>query len=374
MKVITSFLSLLKLISSQFSFSPLLSNNEIRSSISTLYVRYPLSSVAIANSTNKMYSSTTYTTAAAAAAAATRSNHRRAKKSGGRKSNTINKGKHDDTVIPKGSKRSSRALGDIDVNRNSNIITAGDNGGKNDRSVVIKKTPKLLLKSSAITAANNSSISNGICETTTSSKEATALTIATFPTATTTAAAAAAATIEALANENKKEKERDWKSIQKELDDLFLKTSNDRMENVPLIDIPQILIDNGVDLYQHQIDGIRWLVHKESGLSGTSSSITVKLTQWSTHYSIHLCLFRIITCTPPSLSLFTDMFFSFKLNMFLSFFLSFVSFSLSFVSFRCTTVLQVAAFWSLCRVLSLFTYSTSIQRTGSTIVDEFYSC
>jgi SNF2 family DNA or RNA helicase len=47
-----------------------------------------------------------------------------------------------------------------------------------------------------------------------------------------------------------------------------VKQSNERMSGVPEIDMSEILSDNGVELYQHQIDGIRWLAHKESGQSG----------------------------------------------------------------------------------------------------------
>lgn len=47
-----------------------------------------------------------------------------------------------------------------------------------------------------------------------------------------------------------------------------MKQSNERMSGVPETDMSEILSDNGVELYQHQIDGIRWLAHKESGQSG----------------------------------------------------------------------------------------------------------
>jgi hypothetical protein len=56
---------------------------------------------------------------------------------------------------------------------------------------------------------------------------------------------------------------RKWQAMQKELDDLFVKQSKERMNGVPLIDMPKILEQNGVRLFDHQKDGIRWLVHKE---------------------------------------------------------------------------------------------------------------
>jgi hypothetical protein len=56
---------------------------------------------------------------------------------------------------------------------------------------------------------------------------------------------------------------RKWEAMQQELDDLFVKQSKERMCGVPLIDMPNILEQNGVSLFDHQKDGIRWLVHKE---------------------------------------------------------------------------------------------------------------
>jgi hypothetical protein len=57
--------------------------------------------------------------------------------------------------------------------------------------------------------------------------------------------------------------EYDWKETQKELDQLFVKQSNERMNGVPMIDMPNFFEENGVQLHDHQKDGIRWLVHKE---------------------------------------------------------------------------------------------------------------
>ena len=54
-------------------------------------------------------------------------------------------------------------------------------------------------------------------------------------------------------------KETDWKSVQKELDQLFVKQSKNRMNGVPLIEMPKILVDNinssGMHLFDHQKDG-----------------------------------------------------------------------------------------------------------------------
>lgn len=60
-----------------------------------------------------------------------------------------------------------------------------------------------------------------------------------------------------------KVEELDWKSAQKELDKVFAMQSRQRMKGVPKIAMPEIFEKNGVKLYEHQVEGIRWLVHKE---------------------------------------------------------------------------------------------------------------
>ena len=67
------------------------------------------------------------------------------------------------------------------------------------------------------------------------------------------------ASVLALADATNNSKETDWKSVQKELDELFVKQSKDRMKGVPLIEMPKILVDNingsGMQLFDHQKDG-----------------------------------------------------------------------------------------------------------------------
>mmetsp|Transcript_17003 Transcript_17003/g.35100 ORF Transcript_17003/g.35100 Transcript_17003/m.35100 type:complete len:161 (-) Transcript_17003:767-1249(-) len=47
----------------------------------------------------------------------------------------------------------------------------------------------------------------------------------------------------------------DWKPLQKALDDLFVKQSQERMQGVPIIKMPEILVKNGVQLFDHQVEG-----------------------------------------------------------------------------------------------------------------------
>lgn len=47
----------------------------------------------------------------------------------------------------------------------------------------------------------------------------------------------------------------DWKPIQKELDALFVKQSQERMKGVPMIEMPKILIKNGIKIFDHQQEG-----------------------------------------------------------------------------------------------------------------------
>jgi hypothetical protein len=71
------------------------------------------------------------------------------------------------------------------------------------------------------------------------------------------AGAGAAAAAAAVA-----EKE-DWKTTQMQLDLLFLKQNKDRMKDVPVIPMPEMLEENGIVLFDYQEQGVRWLVHKE---------------------------------------------------------------------------------------------------------------
>ena len=56
----------------------------------------------------------------------------------------------------------------------------------------------------------------------------------------------------------------DWQAQAKELDEMFDKFSNDQVKNLPLIEMPSQL--RNVSLMDHQIVGIRWLVHNENSL------------------------------------------------------------------------------------------------------------
>lgn len=47
----------------------------------------------------------------------------------------------------------------------------------------------------------------------------------------------------------------DWRSVQKELDELFVKQSRERMKGVPMIEMPEIFVNNGVQLLEHQVEG-----------------------------------------------------------------------------------------------------------------------
>ena len=55
----------------------------------------------------------------------------------------------------------------------------------------------------------------------------------------------------------------DWKDAQKSLDHLFEDCLKAQFKGVPKISMPSIFRTNGVSLFQHQIDGIRWLTHRE---------------------------------------------------------------------------------------------------------------
>ena len=55
----------------------------------------------------------------------------------------------------------------------------------------------------------------------------------------------------------------DWKTQQKELDDMFEKESKEKMLNLPAMEMPAAFGE--VELLEHQIDGIRWLCHRETG-------------------------------------------------------------------------------------------------------------
>lgn len=53
-----------------------------------------------------------------------------------------------------------------------------------------------------------------------------------------------------------------WKTEQKQLDDMFEQQSKTQLANLPQIDMPSVL---QVALFDHQVTGIRWMVHRETG-------------------------------------------------------------------------------------------------------------
>lgn len=53
----------------------------------------------------------------------------------------------------------------------------------------------------------------------------------------------------------------DWKSAQQNLDAMFEKLSKDQLANLPEIEMPVHLTQT---LFDHQIQGIRWLYHRET--------------------------------------------------------------------------------------------------------------
>lgn len=82
-----------------------------------------------------------------------------------------------------------------------------------------------------------------------------------------------------------------------------MKQSNERMSGVPEIDMSEILLDNGVELYQHQIDGIRWLAHKESGQSGVPPYYKLrKYGRFAEYYRCTLSNKVFKGCNPPPLT------------------------------------------------------------------------
>ena len=55
----------------------------------------------------------------------------------------------------------------------------------------------------------------------------------------------------------------DWKDAQQNIDHLFEDCLKAQFKGVPKISMPNILRKNGVSLFEHQVDGIRWLTHRE---------------------------------------------------------------------------------------------------------------
>jgi len=53
----------------------------------------------------------------------------------------------------------------------------------------------------------------------------------------------------------------DWKASQKNLDDMFEQLSKDQLAHLPQIDMPSTLTQT---LFDHQVQGIRWLYHRET--------------------------------------------------------------------------------------------------------------
>jgi SNF2 family DNA or RNA helicase len=55
----------------------------------------------------------------------------------------------------------------------------------------------------------------------------------------------------------------DWKEAQKSVDYLFDDCLKTQFKGVPKIAMPKILQKNGLQLFPHQVDAIRWLTHRE---------------------------------------------------------------------------------------------------------------
>lgn len=64
--------------------------------------------------------------------------------------------------------------------------------------------------------------------------------------------------------------------LQRDLDALFEKQAREKLHSVPLYDLPMKLFRPGLTLYDHQKEGIRWLVHQErsGGAEGLFSRTT----------------------------------------------------------------------------------------------------
>jgi translation elongation factor EF-Tu-like GTPase len=58
-------------------------------------------------------------------------------------------------------------------------------------------------------------------------------------------------------------KSMDWQSSQKNLDDMFEQISKDQLANLPDIAMPSVL--TAETLFDHQVQGIRWLYQHETG-------------------------------------------------------------------------------------------------------------
>lgn len=56
-------------------------------------------------------------------------------------------------------------------------------------------------------------------------------------------------------------KKLDWRTQQKQLDDLFDQQSKSQLSNLPRVNVPALQ----VELFPHQVDGIRWMCHRETG-------------------------------------------------------------------------------------------------------------
>ena len=54
----------------------------------------------------------------------------------------------------------------------------------------------------------------------------------------------------------------DWKTQQKQLDDMFDEQSKTQLSNLPQIEMPAAL---QVELFDYQMDGVRWMFHRETG-------------------------------------------------------------------------------------------------------------
>ena len=56
----------------------------------------------------------------------------------------------------------------------------------------------------------------------------------------------------------------DWESTQRNLDEMFEQLSNEQLSSLPDVPMPSSLVSKG-SLFDHQVQGIRWLYHHETG-------------------------------------------------------------------------------------------------------------
>ena len=161
-------------------------------------------------------------------------------------------------------KRSSRAFGPVDVNTISGIRGRQNIEGRKFGFVLPKSpntTHKKKPKPATIdpgSAGHNDSSSKHFVDYTSKNAPQAAKQPKSSPSdsntvlSTTKSMPIGLSVAEPTAQESK---QLDWKPFQKELDELFVKQSKERMKGVPMIGMPKILEKNEIQLYDHQKEG-----------------------------------------------------------------------------------------------------------------------